>query len=99
MEDSGWNLLTAESATAARRIVVEHRPHAAVVDYMLPDGNGIELAVEFQQMVPGMTIVTMTGTILPPEEEALVEKNNFHHLRKPFLLSEAMDPIRAAAQD
>jgi DNA-binding NtrC family response regulator len=99
MEDSGWNLLTAESATAARRIVVEHRPHAAVVDYMLPDGYGIELAVEFQQTVPGMTIVTMTGTILPPGEWTLVEQYNFHHLFKPFLPSEVMDLIRAAAQD
>ena len=99
MQDSGWNLLTAESGTDARRIFVEHRPHAAVVDYMLPDENGIELAVKFRKIVPGMTIVTMTGTILPPKEEALIEENNFHHLRKPFLPSEAMDLIKAAARD
>ena len=48
--------------------------------------------------IPGMTIITVTGTILPPAEEALVEENNFHNLWKPFLASEAMDR-RAAAQD
>jgi CheY-like chemotaxis protein len=95
MADAGWKLLTAESATEAKRLVREHRPNAALLDYMLPDGNGVELGVEFLQAVPNALVIVMTGTILPPEEEALCEEHNFPVLRKPFLASDVMNQIRS----
>ena len=52
MADAGWTLLTAESAGEAKKLVAEHKPNAALLDYMLPDGNGVELGVEFLQTVP-----------------------------------------------
>jgi len=94
MADAGWKLLTAESATEAKRLVREHKPNAALLDYMLPDGNGVELGVEFLQAVPSALVIVMTGTILPPEEEALCEEHNFPVLRKPFLASDVMNQIR-----
>jgi CheY-like chemotaxis protein len=95
MADAGWTLLTAESATEAKRLMLEHKPNAALLDYMLPDGNGVELGVEFLQTVPQMLVIVMTGTILPPEEEALCEEHNFPVLRKPFLASDVMNQIRS----
>ncbi len=95
MADAGWTLLTAESATEAKRLVAEHKPNAALLDYMLPDGNGVELGVEFLQAVPSALVIVMTGTILPPEEEALCEEHNFPVLRKPFLASDVMNQIRS----
>jgi CheY-like chemotaxis protein/ATP-dependent protease Clp ATPase subunit len=95
MANDGWTLLTAESATEAKRLVQEHKPNAALLDYMLPDGNGVELGVEFLQAVPQMLVIVMTGTILPPEEEALCEEHNFPVLRKPFLASDVMNQIRS----
>jgi ATP-dependent Clp protease ATP-binding subunit ClpA/CheY-like chemotaxis protein len=94
MANDGWTLLTAESATEAKRLVQTHKPDAALLDYMLPDGNGVELGVEFLQSVPQMLVIVMTGTILPPEEEALCEEHNFPVLRKPFLASDVMSQIR-----
>jgi hypothetical protein len=61
---------------------------------MLPDGNGVELGVEFLQLLPRILVIIMTGTILPPEEEALCEEHNFPVLRKPFLASDVMNQIR-----
>src|SRR5580658_245659 len=95
MADAGWRLLTAESATAAKQLVLENKPDAALLDYMLPDGNGVELGAEFLQTKPDMLVIVMTGTILPPEEEALCEENNFPVLRKPFLASDVMNQIRS----
>src|SRR5215472_9093459 len=54
MASDGWTLLTAESATEAKRLVKEHKPNAALLDYMLPDGNGVELGAEFLLTVPNM---------------------------------------------
>jgi ATP-dependent Clp protease ATP-binding subunit ClpA/CheY-like chemotaxis protein len=95
MADAGWTLLTAESATEAKRLVKENRPHAALLDYMLPDGNGVELGVEILRAAPDALVIVMTGTILPPEEEALCEEHNFPVLRKPFLASDVMSQIRS----
>jgi len=95
MADAGWKLLTAENATEAKRLMQEHKPNAALLDYMLPDGNGVELGVEFLQSVPQMLVIVMTGTILPPEEEALCEEHDFPVLRKPFLASDVMNQIRS----
>jgi ATP-dependent Clp protease ATP-binding subunit ClpA/CheY-like chemotaxis protein len=95
MANDGWTLLTAESATEAKRLVQTHKPNAALLDYMLPDGNGVELGVEFLQSVPQVLVIVMTGTILPPEEEALCEEHNFPVLRKPFLASDVMNQIRS----
>jgi CheY-like chemotaxis protein len=95
MADAGWNLLTAENATDAKRLMQDKRPNAALLDYMLPDGNGVELGVEFLQTVPNMLVIVMTGTILPSEEEALCEEHDFPVLRKPFLASDVMNQIRS----
>jgi DNA-binding NtrC family response regulator len=95
MADAGWNLITAESAAEAKRAFEQHKPDAVLLDYMLPDGNGVELGVEFLHAVPRMLAIVMTGTILPPEEEALCEEHNFPVLRKPFLASDLMNQIRS----
>jgi len=94
MADTGWKILTAESATQATRLMRE-KPDAAVLDYMLPDGNGVELAVELLQSAPRTQVIIMTGTILPAEEEALCEEHNLPVLRKPFLASNVMNQIRS----
>ena len=44
---------------------------------------------------PTVLVIVMTGTILPPEEEALCEEHNFPVLRKPFLASDVMNQIRS----
>jgi ATP-dependent Clp protease ATP-binding subunit ClpA len=98
MADAGWTLLTAESATEAKKLMHQHQPNAALLDYMLPDGNGVELGVEFLQSAPQMLVIVMTGTILPGEEEALCEEHNFPVLRKPFLASDVMNQIRSRLQ-
>jgi len=95
MADAGWKLLTAESATEAKKLMAAEKPNAALLDYMLPDGNGVELGVEFLQSQPQMLVIVMTGTILPAEEEALCEEHDFPVLRKPFLASDVMNQIRS----
>jgi ATP-dependent Clp protease ATP-binding subunit ClpA len=95
MAESGWELMAAESASEARKMVAKRKPNAALLDYMLPDGNGVELAQQLKQMVPNMQIIMMTGSMLPPEEEAICEEHEFPVLRKPFLAADVMNQIRS----
>jgi len=95
MAESGWELLAAESASEARRIVAKRKPNAALLDYMLPDGNGVELAQQLKQMIPKLQVIMMTGSVLAPEEEAICEEHDFPVLRKPFLATDVMNQIRS----
>jgi ATP-dependent Clp protease ATP-binding subunit ClpA len=94
MQDAGWKLVTAESASEAEKLVAENRPDAALLDYMLPDGSGVELGVKLLQTAP-MLVIIMTGTVLPAEEEAVCEERGFPVVRKPFLASDVMNQIRS----
>jgi DNA-binding response OmpR family regulator len=95
MVHSGWTIIAAESAAEAKQAFEKNPPAAALLDYMLPDGNGVELALKFRETLPDLLIIMMTGTILAPEEEALCEEHEIPILRKPFLASDVMNQIRA----
>jgi ATP-dependent Clp protease ATP-binding subunit ClpA len=94
MAESGWELMAAESASEARKIVAKRKPNAALLDYMLPDGNGVELAQQLKQSIPNLQVIMMTGSVLGPEEEAICEEHDFPVLRKPFLATDVMNQIR-----
>ena len=63
MAESGWELVAAESASEARRLVAQRKPDAALLDYMLPDGNGVELAQQLRQTFPNLQVTLMTGSL------------------------------------
>ena len=55
----------------------KRKPNAALLDYMLPDGNGVELAQQLKQSIPNLQVIMMTGSVLAPEEEAICEEHDF----------------------
>ena len=52
VQGSGWGIETAESAAEARQIVARQSIDAALLDYMLPDDNGLTLGVELKEKFP-----------------------------------------------
>ncbi len=92
--DAGWQLLTAGSAAEARRLITENSPSAVLIDYLLPDGNAVELGYELAQKMPALNVGVMTSTGLSSDEEALCQSGNFLVLRKPFLASAAVNQLR-----
>ena len=49
MTEAGWKLLAAESAGEARKVAAHEPLDAALLDYTLPDGNGVELGAQLRQ--------------------------------------------------
>lgn len=98
MAESGWRILSAESAGAALEIAATEEISAALVDYMLPDASGIELAQQLSQNFK-MPISLMTNAILAPEEEAICEEHDFPVLRKPFLATDVIRLLRERLQE
>jgi DNA-binding NtrC family response regulator len=65
--------------------VLDQQPHLridlAVLDVVMPDMSGPELAVEIQRMRPGLRILFITGY---PDQYAALAERNFPVLTKPF---------------
>jgi len=95
MSEADWSIVTAESERQARSVARGTQPHAALLDYMLPDGNGVELGVELLKQYPDCQVIIMSGAPLPAEEGTICEAAGFPVLRKPFLATDVMGLIRA----
>jgi len=95
MAQSGWKLLTAETAEAGRELVSRERPSVALLDYVLPDENGVSLGVRLREMSPGLPVIIMSGAELPGKDQITCEDHDFQILQKPFLANEIMNQIRS----
>lgn len=91
----GVTVLTATTVQQAREIAMRQRVQLALVDLMLPDGDGLSLAMELLRIWPRLEIVLMTGVDLSADEEMLCERQDFPLLRKPFLEQDVVSIIRA----
>ena len=94
VQGSGWGIVRAESAVEARQLVAECSIDAALLDYMLPDDNGLTLGVELKERFPRLHVFLMTGATLSPDEEEICRARRFPLIRKPFLIEEILEPLR-----
>lgn len=92
---SSWTILTATDGKEAETILRQQTPDVIVFDYLLPDANGVQMAVELRESHPGMEIVIATGANLFARDEASCQRHRFPVLRKPFLAEELSKLIRA----
>jgi CheY-like chemotaxis protein len=94
LADAGWTLLTAESAQKAQMIFCSQMPRVVLLDYMLGDGDGVELGLQFQTQAPQTQVIIMTGGQLSAEEQALCRQRDIPILQKPFLGDDVLSLIR-----
>ena len=70
-------------------------PDATVLDYLLPDANGVDLACHIRSTHADVAVIIATGAELSLEDQARCTANEFPVLRKPFLAEELTKLIRA----
>jgi CheY-like chemotaxis protein len=95
---SGYRVISAASVADANREMAGLSPDAVLFDYFLPDGDGVTLALEVRQRVPGVQVVVMSGTELAQRDAAICEKAHFPVLRKPFLAEDLQAVLRVVAR-
>jgi CheY-like chemotaxis protein len=98
LRDAGWAMSMAEDAAHARLLFEDLRPGAVLIDYMLGEDDGLELALEFQARVPETTVIIMTGGGFAEDELAICIERNFSILFKPFLADDVLNLIRGPFQ-
>ena len=93
LETRGFNVSAFSKGNEALGFFKENRAHVALIDYLLPDINGLELAEKIAEKSPSTKIVIMTGN---PDE--FVERKDIPVLQKPFKLKELEDVLRKALE-
>jgi len=96
LADAGVRPLVAASAQQARDLASRQRIDLAIVDLLLPDGDGLSVAFELLRVWPRLRIVLMTGMELSPDEAALCQRQDVPVLRKPFLAQDVVRFIQPA---
>ena len=62
LEQVGYRVLSAHSATQALEIFRSGSIDAVILDYWLPGTNGIKVATEFKSLKPHVPIVMLSGS-------------------------------------
>lgn len=93
ISDLPYRVLTADSVASARRIVVSEidRIRVLVVDFGLPDGNGLDIIGEARRLKPRLPILLMSGYAVGGEVDV-------DFIFKPFDPDELFERVEALAR-
>jgi DNA-binding NarL/FixJ family response regulator len=86
----------AASVADARRMAAELQPDVALVDYLLPDGDGAAAAVELRALVPGMKVILLSGARDDDLLRCAVDAGCVGLFTKDRTATELVDALRAA---
>jgi CheY-like chemotaxis protein len=89
-----WTVITAEAGRECNETIQRAVPDVVVLDYLLPDANGVDLACHIRNAHGDVVVIIATGAELSPEDQARCNTNEFPILRKPFLAEELTKLIR-----
>jgi DNA-binding NtrC family response regulator len=97
LESEGYGVRTAGSVREALSALVQGDPHAAIVDLMLPDGDGLQLTRELKRRDPALEVLVITayGSVRKAME-ATKGAGAFHVVEKPFDPDEVVGLVRNA---
>jgi DNA-binding response OmpR family regulator len=97
LEDLGHEVVIAGSGAAALEIAPRLEAQLALIDLVLPDADGTELARQLRARCPATTLVAVTGLGTPEARGRAMEAGFAHFLLKPYSIS-ALEAIVAASR-
>src|SRR4051812_45136689 len=82
-ESEGFEVLTAENLATARLKVKEH-PDLVVLDWMLPDGQGLDLLTDIKKSSQNIPVVFLTARVDTVDKVIGLELGASDYITKPF---------------
>jgi DNA-binding NtrC family response regulator len=92
--EAGWEVQVAATAREARAALAAAVPSVALIDYLLPDDSGLDLATEVRRRTPTVHVVVMSGLDLSGEDEAICQEAGCALLTKPFRSDDVLGMLR-----
>ncbi len=97
LREHGYQVVEAGDAADARRMFGEEPAFALVIsDVVLPDGNGVELAMAFREARPSLPVVLMSGYADDRARWPDIRDRGMPFLQKPFSIVELLDTVARA---
>jgi two-component system, NtrC family, response regulator AtoC len=99
LEAKGYAVRIAGSVQTALAVVAQTDVHAAILDLMLPDGDGLALTRELKQRDPALEVIVITayGSVRKAME-ATQGAGAFYVLEKPFEPDEVVQLVKTALE-
>ncbi len=98
LSERGYEVAAGEGCAAALALAGGRTFDLALVDYHLPDGDGIGLLERLRAMQPGLRVLLCSGMAAPDTAALAISKGACAFLHKP-LRAESLDrSLRAALE-
>ena len=68
LESFGYTVLTAASGSQGLELASLHLVDVVIVDYLMPEMNGQEVAMKMRRLMPEVPIIMLSATIDVPEQ-------------------------------
>jgi len=91
----GWDVKTAHSVAEAMNHVKTFAPDIAVLDIMLPDGDGLSLMKSLRGVHAGLPVLFLTAKDAVDDRVAGLTAGGDDYVTKPFSLDEIVARIKA----
>jgi two-component system, LuxR family, response regulator FixJ len=98
LETDGFDVRTFEGAASLLSAVVSHAADCFVIDYKMPNMNGIDLAIQLRQRVIVAPIILVTGYLDDTIPAKAAAAGVSHVLLKPHLEESLVGHIREIIQ-
>lgn len=98
LEHLGYSVITSADGTEAVEALNQNRGRVAcvVLDFSMPNMNGMECSRHIQSLVPGLPIVFTSGHNLKPHLATLADAGAKATLQKPYELHDLAHCVRSA---
>jgi len=95
LTERGFQATIAFTVEDAGERVALQAPDAAILDYVLPDGDGVSLAQVLLEALPDIALVMMSGMELDEADRMVCRAKDIPMLTKPFLADELLATLDA----
>ncbi|MFB7630213.1 response regulator transcription factor [Streptomyces sp. NPDC056149] len=94
LADEGWEVRTAPDGGTALATARSFRPHAVVLDWMLPDTDGLQLLHLLRREVETVCVLFLTARDSVEDRIAGITAGGDDYVTKPFSLEEVIARLR-----
>jgi two-component system nitrogen regulation response regulator NtrX len=98
LEEEGYAVAEAGSAEEALQLLTETRPEVVLLDLALPGASGLEALPRFQDRLPGVVVIMMSGAATLSDAVAATRQGAFYFLEKPLTPEAVLVTLQAALE-
>jgi len=95
LEDNGYRILHATTGSAAFDLFTADRPDLIILDVMLPDMEGFQLAKQIREIDQSTPIIFLSSKSLPENVVSGFESGGNDYLKKPFSIKELLIRVKS----